>query len=328
MGAQTKLAKSEDSNLLRLVHLFKASGDPLRAQILRVLSHECFCVQELSYIFDTPQPGISHHLKLLTEANLLTPRRHGNSIFYGRNLLRLSDTDSMLRGSMFYALDQEPLNRNFFERIARVYKQRAEQSRAYFQKNAEKFREQQGLICDLNEYLPHLMELLELSGLPNDAKVMEVGPGQGEFLNILAKKFKNLTALDNSSAMLELAKTQIKGKNKIRFLEASLEDMAIPRQPFDLITMNMVLHHTPSPSKALEKLRAMIKEGGYLLLAELTPHTQEWAKSACGDLWLGFDSQDLDTWARQAHFELKHSLYIGLKYGFHIQLKLFGAISL
>lgn len=59
----------------------KAAGEPLRLNILRALSNDSFGVLELAHIFATGQSGISHHLKVLTQAGLVTSRREGNAIF-------------------------------------------------------------------------------------------------------------------------------------------------------------------------------------------------------------------------------------------------------
>src|SRR4029453_5645840 len=62
----------------------RAAADPLRADILRTLSKESFGVLELAHIFDVAQPALSHHLKILSQAGLVAPRRDGNGIYYRR----------------------------------------------------------------------------------------------------------------------------------------------------------------------------------------------------------------------------------------------------
>lgn len=41
---------------------------------------------ELAQIFDVGQSGMSHHLKVLAQAELVATRREGNAIFYRRAL--------------------------------------------------------------------------------------------------------------------------------------------------------------------------------------------------------------------------------------------------
>src|SRR4051812_32595799 len=71
-----------------LAAMCKAAAEPLRLDIMRVLSKDSFGVQELASILSVPQPGMSHHLKILFKSGLLVTRRQGNSIFYRRALLK------------------------------------------------------------------------------------------------------------------------------------------------------------------------------------------------------------------------------------------------
>lgn len=69
-----------------LAALCKASGDALRLNVLRALANDSFGVLELAQIFDIGQSGMSHHLKVLAQADLVATRREGNAIFYRRAL--------------------------------------------------------------------------------------------------------------------------------------------------------------------------------------------------------------------------------------------------
>ncbi len=59
--------------------LFKALGDPARVRILNLLatSEEPVCVCELIAPLGLSQPTVSHHLKKLTDAGLLTREQRG-----------------------------------------------------------------------------------------------------------------------------------------------------------------------------------------------------------------------------------------------------------
>jgi ArsR family transcriptional regulator len=304
--------------------LCKAASDPLRIDIVRVLSKESFGVQELARIVGIPQPGMSHHLKILARSGLLEARRQGNSIFYRRALLRGNDPLTQLRASVYQTIDALPLAETFGQRMSAVYQERSQQSRDFFARNAGRFAEQQGMLCELDQYLPNMCELLDLMALPATARVMEVGPGKGELLDQLAHRYAHLVALDNSGEMLELARNQAEGKNrKIHFVHASLEDYPIDTVRFDAVVINMVLHHMSSPQRAMRKLGQLVQAGGYLLVADLCSHNQEWTRESCGDVWLGFDPEELEEWAAHAGFTARQSLYLGLKNGFQIQLRLF-----
>ncbi|MEG0245374.1 MAG: ArsR family transcriptional regulator, partial [Pseudomonas sp.] len=73
----------------------------------------------------------------------------------------------------------------------------------------------------------------------------------------------------------------------------------------------------------LRLLAKRVKAGGSLLVTELCSHDQGWARDACGDLWLGFEQDDLARWANSAGLVPGDSLYVGLRNGFQIQVRHF-----
>jgi len=306
--------------------LCKAAADPLRVDILRVLSRDTFGVQELAHVFSMAQPGMSHHLKVLSQSGLLTTRRQGNSIFYRRPLLRGGDALDTFQSALYATIDAASVDEKLTRKIAEVYKERSKHSREYFERNVDRFEENQGMLCELGQYLPNLNELLALMKLPKKNRVMEVGPGAGPLLQQLAKRFDKLVALDDSAEMLELARKNVQSKN-VEFVHGSLEAYPGAEKSFDAVVLNMVLHHLASPAKALRKLAHIVTDGGYVLVADLCSHNQQWAKESCGDTWLGFDPQEINDWARDAGMAEEQSTYLGLKNGFQIQLKLFRKVS-
>ena len=67
----------------QLAAQFKALADPTRVAIINCLSAEDeVCVCNLNQAFDLSQPTISHHLKILREAGLVTATRRGTWAYY------------------------------------------------------------------------------------------------------------------------------------------------------------------------------------------------------------------------------------------------------
>ena len=68
----------------RLVAGYRALGDPTRLEILRLVAAQegPTCVCDIVDHFELSQPTISHHLKVLREARLLTQSRIGVWSFY------------------------------------------------------------------------------------------------------------------------------------------------------------------------------------------------------------------------------------------------------
>ena len=60
----------------------KAVADPTRLKIIKALSHHELCVCELMLLLDAQQSAVSHHLRILKDANLVVERRQGKWTFH------------------------------------------------------------------------------------------------------------------------------------------------------------------------------------------------------------------------------------------------------
>lgn len=70
---------------VELASAFKALGDPVRLRLFSLIASHAegeACVCDLTGEFDVSQPTISHHLKVLREAGLLTSERRASWVYY------------------------------------------------------------------------------------------------------------------------------------------------------------------------------------------------------------------------------------------------------
>jgi ArsR family transcriptional regulator len=307
----------------QLAALCKAGGEALRLNVLRVLASDSFGVLELAQIFAIGQSGMSHHLKVLTQAGLLATRREGNAIFYRRSLPQADSLGGVLHGALLEEVDRLALPADVRQRIAAVHAQRNAASEDFFARMAGSFQARQDLIAGLPQYRDSVLALLDALHFDASATALEVGPGDGSFLPELARRFARVLAVDNSAAMLELARARCE-QEQLDNVELTLADALQDDCPAaDCVVLNMVLHHLAAPGEAMKQLARLVNAGGSLLITELCSHNQGWAKEACGDLWLGFEQDDLARWADAAGLTPGESLYIGLKNGFQIQARYF-----
>lgn len=309
----------------QLAALCKAAGEPLRLDILRVLSRDSFGVLELCQIFDCSQPGMSHHLKVLSEAGLVSKRREGNSIFYRRAFAAHDSELEGLQRSLLETVDRLPVIGATQRRLLQVQSERVLRSQEFFAENAARFREQQELIAAYDLYGPQAAEMVA-SCFPDGADcALEVGPGDGVFLLELARKFRRVFALDNVAAMLDRARhTAAAAKlDNIEFLHGDTHHAALQKLQADCVVLNMVLHHVSSPAELFLDLQGALRPGGTLIITELCHHNQEWAQQSCGDVWLGFEPEELDQWAQAAGFSAGRSVYLAQRNGFRVQVRQF-----
>lgn len=312
-------------NDAELAILCKACGDPLRLNVLRALHNDSFGVLELTQIFAIGQSGMSHHLKVLAHAGLVATRREGNAIFYRRALPQKGQPGSTLHAALLSEVDRLSLSDSIRSRIAGIHRQRAQISHNFFTRSATKFQEHQDLIASLPHYRESVLALLDNLKFSAHASVIEIGPGDGKFLPELSRRFQRVFAVDNSEEMLVLAQSVCQRERlpnvRLILADAMQDDETIP--PADCVVLNMVLHHLAAPADAIGRLSQRVRPGGSLLITDLCRHHQDWAKLTCGDLWMGFEQEDLTLWAQQAELLPGESLYIGLRNGFQIQVRHF-----
>ncbi|MBA6413548.1 metalloregulator ArsR/SmtB family transcription factor [Parahaliea sp. F7430] len=309
-----------------LAALCKASADPLRLQVLRVLRNDSFGVSELCSLFELRQPALSHHLKVLANAGLVATRREGNSIFYRRSELGQRPELEALQQQVFHSVDQIDLPEQLQDKLSELQRQREENSRNFFHLNAHKFREQQDLIASYKQYADTVAQVLRDAPLKQRRSALEIGPGDGAFLRELSPSFERVIAVDNAAAMLATAQANAAqaGLKNIHFIHGDSSSEQLADIEVDCVVINMVLHHTPNPKQILQDAAVHLAPDGVVLVTDLCRHDQAWARENCGDLWLGFEPEDLTQWAQAAGLSDIASVFLAQRNGFQIQVRLFG----
>jgi ArsR family transcriptional regulator, arsenate/arsenite/antimonite-responsive transcriptional repressor len=78
-----------------LAEIFKALADPTRVAIVnRLAAGEACCVCDLTDAFELAQPTVSHHLRILRDAGLVSSERRGTFAYY----VLVPDAIERLRG--------------------------------------------------------------------------------------------------------------------------------------------------------------------------------------------------------------------------------------
>lgn len=88
----------------RIAGLLKALSDPTRLQILSMIEDSPgreACVCDLTAPFDMSQPAISHHLKILVAAGILSREKRGSWAWYSLNATQLEPIRHLLPGPQF-----------------------------------------------------------------------------------------------------------------------------------------------------------------------------------------------------------------------------------
>lgn len=316
-------AHAPDDALDALAAFNKAAGDPLRLTILRVLRRASYSVMELCAILAIKQSALSHHLKVLVQAGLLASRREGTTLFYRRTESLHHDRLGALQRQLLAAVDALALDAALDARLQAVQQERSALSRRFFRDNAGRFRQQQELVASLAQYAGVLTDALDSLPLAARGHAIEVGPGDGHFLHALAGRFAKVSAVDNSPEMLARSQERCAAEGLASVTCRLGEPGQLRLAAADCVVVNMVLHHVASPAELLADCAALLAPGGWLLVSELCPHEQHWAREACGDLWLGIDPDDLSAWAAEAGLTEGQNIFLALRNGFRVQIRSF-----
>ncbi len=81
--AQRILASMPGEEISRAVaEAMRQLGDPTRLRIFWLLCHTEECVINIAALTGMTSPAVSHHLRLLRSAGLLSSRREGKEVYY------------------------------------------------------------------------------------------------------------------------------------------------------------------------------------------------------------------------------------------------------
>jgi len=94
-------------------------------------------------------------------------------------------------------------------------------------------------------------------------RVLDVGCGEGQFLEILGEQGWGTFGIELSKASADIAGTK-KGVQQVQ--TGFFEDYPEGGDLFDLITMWMVLEHVSDPKEVIDKARRLLKNEGVLVL--------------------------------------------------------------
>jgi len=321
LDAQRAPDAVSDKNAESLNALFSALAHPLRMQVLRVMRADSFSVSELCAAFSVRQSALSHHLKILTDAGFLARRHEGTATFYRRQLPE--GKHHALRQQILDQIDEESMPTGLASGLEAVQRLREQQSAAFFRDHGKEIRRQQESIASWEDYSRATLHLLDRAGDFERSAVIEVGPGDGALLGELAKRSATVCALDNSEEMLSAARHNTREIPNIEYHLGEPKTLTEQRGTFAAAVVNMVLHHAADPEALVRDTALLLRPGGELIISDLCPHDQAWAREHCGDLWLGFSSEDLRAWAVTAGLEHCAELFFAQRNGFQIQVQHF-----
>jgi SAM-dependent methyltransferase len=279
--------------------LYRLLGDEARLRLLRVLDKDRFNVKELTGILGLAQSGVSRHLGLLKDAELVVEERDGAYSFY-----RLAPSlREHSQGSLWPLLEAQ------FTDAANSTALKADDARLQevLRLRRENFEHLGPDPRDGRQLVPGRSwaawsRALALLLPPLD--VADLGCGEGYLTIETARWARHVTAVDRSAGVLNRAKALAARKKctNITWKKGELEKLPIDTATMDVALLSQALHHAAEPDVALAEAARILKPGGRLLILDLRPHDETWVREKLGDQWFGFSDEHLEGLLTRAGF--------------------------
>lgn len=73
----------DETNIIHdMADIFKALSDPSRLKVLNEITNKKVCVTDIAEKLNMSQPCVSHHLRTLKQAKIITSSKEGKEVFY------------------------------------------------------------------------------------------------------------------------------------------------------------------------------------------------------------------------------------------------------
>ncbi|WP_323844292.1 class I SAM-dependent methyltransferase [Microbulbifer magnicolonia] len=143
-------------------------------------------------------------------------------------------------------------NKNHWEKI---YSSKSEDEVSWFQEHAEVS-----------------VRLIEQTGAPKSANIIDVGGGASKLVDdLLDKGYDNLTVLDLSGQALAKAQHRLGARaDKVRWLEGNILEIDLPQQAYDVWHDRAVFHFQTDERERKAYVDAVlraVKPGGHVIVA-------------------------------------------------------------
>jgi ubiquinone/menaquinone biosynthesis C-methylase UbiE len=149
----------------------------------------------------------------------------------------------------------------------------------------------------LTYYDERVIETLADAIVVDDTQtVLDVGTGTGFVAAGLAPRADRVIAIDNSPAMLDVARDNLAqlGIDNVELREGDLGRLPFEDDAIDAAVANMVLHHAESPASMLAEMARVVRPGGWVAITDEIEHPYEWMRTEQADVWLGFTPDQIE----------------------------------
>ena len=271
-------------------------SDPTRLRLLRLLERHELGVAEMCHVLQLPQSTVSRHLKVLADNGWVLSRSKGTA-----NLYRIArETTDAARRLWLLTREQTegwPAAAQDQLRVGRLIAER-QPSQAFFAGAAGRWDR---LRTEL--YGAGVTETALVALLPPDWVVADLGCGTGRTAAALAPCVRKVIGVDQSSAMLKAAHRRTATLENVELRRGELEAVPIADAECDAALLVLSLTYVEEPPAVLEEAARIVKKGGRVVVVDLMRHDRESFRHEMGQVHLGFESKEMESWMAAAGFD-------------------------
>jgi ArsR family transcriptional regulator len=279
-----------------LLTALRAAAEPTRLRLLALLGRGAFCVTELCEVLGQSQPRLSRHLRLMTEAGLIERAREGTNAWY---TLPMGAQGELPRSLVNRLPESDPVLAADARQAARVLAERARAASEVFRRQGADWDEMRALGLPAQQVEAALLRLLPPGNL---GRLIDIGTGTGNLLELLAPRIATGIGIDASKAMLALARARL-AKPGLEHTSARQGDMyrlPVANATHDIAVLQMVLHYAEDPQGAIAEAARVLRPGGALVIIDLAEHADAEVMARFAHRWPGFTEATLTPMLAQA----------------------------
>ncbi|KAK8141887.1 Hexaprenyldihydroxybenzoate methyltransferase, mitochondrial [Beauveria asiatica] len=117
---------------------------------------------------------------------------------------------------------------------------------------------------------------------PTKLRYLDIGCGGGIFAESAARlpTTAHVTAIDPTPSVLAVAQAHAKRdpalRGKLDYQLTSIENLAVPEQPYDIVSLFEVIEHIDDPGAFLDRVRPFVRPGGWLVMSTIARTWMSW----------------------------------------------------
>jgi demethylmenaquinone methyltransferase/2-methoxy-6-polyprenyl-1,4-benzoquinol methylase/ArsR family transcriptional regulator len=278
-----------------LLATLEAAGEVTRLRLIGLLCEAELTVSELVAILGQSQPRVSRHLKLLVDAGLAERQREGAWAFF-----RLAEQGGALARDLIARIGADDLTlQSDRARLELTREARRKQAAAYFAERAADWDRIRALHAPEERVEA---AILAMAGDQRIGSLLDLGTGTGRMLELIAPLANRAVGIDQSPAMLSLARARIaqSGLRNVLLRQGDIYAPPVERDAYDLVVIHQVLHFLDDPARALREAARTLRPGGRLIVVDFAAHEEEYLREQFAHRRLGFSAEEIASFLGEA----------------------------